>query len=367
MAAGGITGGFAVGPRGQFLRGRGGRALDRGEAAQALGDAGIVEAQRGQFIAGQHLAQQCTRRVFQHHAQHVQAGGGGLHAGGAGDRLRPGRQRDLGDARIVQHAAAAFERAQHLIGIVVDEPRAACIRASLVGRRQRGADHRGRLTAFGDGEYQVLRPDAVVLQLQAADLGNVLEAFQRGDQRAVAAGDLAAHAFAQAGEARLDLRHRGGCRGALPERAPQPAFDGLGQASGGAGAVEIQAVSVAQGAGDLAAGVFQRRQARGIVGDALQRGRNVLIHRQQRGQPVGGVGGDARTQVEAARMTLLGQQAVQLELLLVRHEVPGLRRRRDAQAVRYGLRAQGQGGAGHDKEGHAAHDAFRHTGHRVPH
>jgi hypothetical protein len=31
------------------------------------------------------------------------------------------------------------------------------------------------------------------------------------------------------------------------------------------------------------------------------------------------------------------------------------------------LRAEGQGGTGDDKEGHAAHDAFRHTGHRVPH
>jgi len=126
-------------------------------------------------------------------------------------------------------------------------------------------------------------------------------------------------------------------------------------------------MAFAQRPGDLARGRVQGGQARRVVGHALQCLRDVFVHRQQRGQAIGGVGGNTRAQVDAARMALLGQQAVQLELLLVRHEILRLRRGRHAQAVGRGLGRRGGQHAGHDKERHAAHDAFRRTGHRIAH
>jgi len=329
-----VHGGLGVGPGGQCGRGCGNGALQRIELAQARGDAGVVgEAELAHLVGRQQWREQVADRVLHHHAQRVQAGGGGLHPGGAGDRLRAGGQVDLGDARMLDHRAAALERQQHLVRIVVDEPGPGRIVGVDLGAAAGGADHRRGLAALGHREHHVVGADAVVLQLQAADQLQVLETLQRTDQGAVAAGDLAAHAVLDPGQGGLDLRPRRQGRRALPERAPQSALQGLGQAAGGAGAVEIDAVAVAQRVLHRLRRPLHEGQARGIVGHRGQGPGHVAVHREQCLQAGGGVGGDAPAQVHGLRMALFGQQGVQLELLLVLHVVHGFHRGLDAEPV----------------------------------
>ena len=354
MLAAFVGTGFGVGPGGHGRGHRRHRALQRVELAQARSDRRILgETELAHLFGREQRCEQVPDRVLHHHPQRVQTGGGGLHPGRTGDRLRAGGQVDLGDARMLDHRAAAFERQQHIVGVVVDEPGLGWIVGVDLRAAAGGADHRRGLAAFGDREHHVVGADAVVLQLQAADQLQVLEAFQRADQGAVAAGDLAAHTVLDPGQGSLDLRPGRQRRRALPERPPQPAFQGLCQAAGGAGAVEVHAMAIAQRVLHRLRGLFQPGQAHRVVGHRVHGAGHVAVHREQCVQAGGGVGGDAPAQVHGLRMPLFGQQGVQLELLLVVHVVHGFHRGLDAEQAGHRGRLAGLGpGRGGDCQHH---------------
>lgn len=343
---------LAAGPFGQRRRAGAHRTLYRRKALEAALDAVLGGQADALRVGGIELLEQHRPQcIFQHQSHQVQAGGGGLHPGRTGDRLRPGGHGNLADARIVQHPSAALERTQHLVGIVVDKPDPVAAAGDPVGRRQRRADHRRGFTALGHGKHHVIGADPVLLQLQGADQRQVLEPLQRTDQGAVAAGDLAADPIAQPGDQGLDALPRRIATQLLAERTPQPAFQRLGQTPGRSGAIEVDPVAVEKGLLHCCRGRMQPGHPLRVIGQLRKGLPDILVHREQLRQRLLHVMCSHLAQLEGLGVALLGQQGVQLELRAVGQVIARCSRGLQPQAIAGHRRQAGCAQAGEQHEG----------------
>ena len=144
------------------------------------------------------LAQHTGEGLLQDGPDHEGLAGRGLKPGRTRDSLRARGEIDFRDGGILQHRGAALEGAQHVVGIVVNEVE---VIAGLSAKRfvgiavlskggQNRTDHGRGLAPLRDTDDDIASGHTMIFELELADQLEVLESFQRADQRAIGSGHL---------------------------------------------------------------------------------------------------------------------------------------------------------------------------------
>jgi hypothetical protein len=301
----------------------------------------VLETEPGHLLPLEETGQRPPHSRLDDGSHDIGLDGRGLHPRRTGDGLGPGRQVDLGDARLGQDAPAPVEGQEPVVRIVVDEvqPFAAFSGAvsrlalPLVERGQDRPDDRRRLAALGDTDDDVAFADASVMELQAADELEVLEALEGADQGPVRPGHLADEGLLDtlrnaAGELRRDLPVR---LHPLPKGTPERALHLLGQPARGAATVYIDLPAAEDGVLDGPGGLLEDRGRRRQF---LQFRPDIVVDRGQHLQAGQRVLLDALAEGPRFLMALLREQGVELELRFRPEVIDGFRGRLDPEQLK---------------------------------